>query len=405
MSMAHGFLERPEDPGADDPRNFSIVLGGPLYQLLRKAHLAGDALELARRRMLLFALFAWLPLLVLALAGGQAFGGVAVPFILDAQAHTRFLLAVPLLVVAELLVHQRLRPVAQEFLARGLVPEGQLERFRECVHSAFRLRNSIPAELAMIAFIYGVGVPFVWRHFASLDVATWYASRGPEGPSLTLAGYWYAWVSVPLFQFLLLRWYFRIAIWIRFLWQVSRIPLNLSAMHADKAAGLGFLNGTVFAFVPLLMAHGAMLAGVVANRIFHAGGALADSKVEIVVVVALLLAIVLAPLTVFAPQVAAVKRRSNREYGRLSQRYVADFEAKWIPAGAPAKASPLGEADIQSLADLSNAMETVRSTRTVAITREAVVKLAAATLLPVAPLILTVIPAEELFNRLLKMLV
>ncbi len=411
--MSHAGTPTPHwfEPGADtgvaaDPANFSIVLGGPLYQLLRRAHVAGDALELARRRIVAISLFAWLPLLALATAAGDALGGAAaIPFLMDVEVHVRFLVAVPLLVAAELLVHLRLRPIAQEFLVRGLVPDASLERFRECVRSAFRLRNSVAAEIAMIALIYGFGIPFVWQRYAALSVATWYSVPTVEGQELTAAGLWYVYVSVPLFQFLLLRWYFRLVIWMRFLWQVSRIRLNLSAMHGDLTAGLGFLSGTVFAFVPLLMAHGALLSGNIANRIFYMGGKLADSHTEIGIVVAYLLALVFVPLTVFAPQISEAKRRASRIYGRLSQRYVSDFEAKWVPGGTVAPESPLGEGDIQSLADMGNSLATVRATRAVPITRDAVLRLAAAALVPVAPLLLTVIPAEELLRRLLKMVI
>ena len=33
----------------EDPYDFSVVLGGPLYQLIRRAHLAEGALDLLRR--------------------------------------------------------------------------------------------------------------------------------------------------------------------------------------------------------------------------------------------------------------------------------------------------------------------------------------------------------------------
>jgi hypothetical protein len=88
------------------PEDFSLVLGGPLFQLLRRSHLSGNALELVRRRLLIIPLLAWLPLLALSVLEGQALGGtVAVPFLLDVEAHARFLVALPLLLVAELVVH------------------------------------------------------------------------------------------------------------------------------------------------------------------------------------------------------------------------------------------------------------------------------------------------------------
>jgi len=190
----------------------------------------------------------------------------------------------------------------------------------------------------------------------------------------------------------------------RFLWQVSRISLNLSPMHADRMGGLGFLSSTFFAFIPLAMAHGALLAGTIANRVFYAGSTLMDARFEIAIVVALILMLVFAPLTVFLPQLMAAKQQAARIYGRLAQRYVRDFETAWLPAGLPASESPLGTGDIQSLADLANSFETMRATRSVPITREAVVMVAGATLLPVAPLLLTVVPAEEIAKQLLKLL-
>jgi len=405
MDLQRVLHARPGAIDSDNPRDFSIVLGGPLFQLLRRAHMAGDALELVRRRMLALALLAWLPLLALSVASGTAFGGIAVPFLMDVQVHVRFLVAIPLLVGAELLVHMRIRPVAQEFLARGLIPAASMQRFRDCMRSAFHWRNSMGAELAIVALVYGVGVPFVFRHYAQLDVpATWYAVRTAEGVSLTPAGFWYAWLSVPLFQFLLLRWYYRILVWMRFLWQVSRIKLDISAMHPDRSAGLGFLAGTVYAFVPLLMAHGAVLSGALANRIFYNGATLVDARFEIAGYVLYLLILVVAPLLVFSPQVNAAKRKANREYGRLAQRYVREFEERWIAGATPAADSPLGSGDIQSLADMANSLATVRETNSIPVTRGALVKLALAVLLPIAPLLLTVIPAEELAKQLLKLL-
>ncbi|MGA7215501.1 MAG: hypothetical protein WBX20_14965 [Terrimicrobiaceae bacterium] len=90
--------------------DFSLIVGGPLFQLMRRAHLSGDALELVARRMIVLSLFAWLPLLALSVAEGLAWGNrVKVPFLLDVDVHARFLLALPLFIVAELVVHQRMR--------------------------------------------------------------------------------------------------------------------------------------------------------------------------------------------------------------------------------------------------------------------------------------------------------
>jgi hypothetical protein len=388
-----------------DPQDFSLVLGGPLFQLMRRAHLSDDALMLVRKRILVLSLLAWLPLLVLSALEGQVLGGrAAVPFLLDLDVHVRFLVALPLLIVAELVVHHRMRFVVKQFLERHLIPESAMARFDAVIASAFRLRNSVLAEVLLIVFVYGVGVLIIWRQYMALAAATWYATPAAGGSTLSLAGVWYGYVSVPLFQFLLLRWYFRLAIWARFLWQVSRIELRLVPTHPDRVGGLGFLSNTVYAFTPLAVAHGALLAGMFANRIFYLGATLPAFKVEIAVLLLFLLCVVLGPLLVFAPQLAQAKRAGNREYGTLAQRYVREFDTKWIRGGAPAEEPLVGSGDIQSLADLGNSFEVVRSMRLAPVTKEAILQLAAATLAPVVPLALTMMSLEELLKKLLGIL-
>ena len=57
-----------------EPADFSLVLGGPLYQLWSKAHLGGDAVKVVMRRILVAMALAWLPLLGLSLVSGTAWG-------------------------------------------------------------------------------------------------------------------------------------------------------------------------------------------------------------------------------------------------------------------------------------------------------------------------------------------
>ncbi|ACC70274.1 hypothetical protein PPMP20_31920 [Paraburkholderia phymatum] len=393
-------------PSADDilrdTQNFSLVLGGPLFQLLRRTHMADDALELVRQRVLVITLVAWLPLLVLAALDGHLLDhSVAVPFLLDLEVHIRFLVAVPVLIIAELIVHRRLRPIARAFVDRKIIPDVSVMRFDEAIRSAFRLRNSVAGELLLIALVYGVGVLVVWRQYTALQAtSTWYATPGAGGLTLSLAGFWYGYVSVPIFQFLLIRWYFRLFIWMRFLWQVSRIELSLVPTHPDRVGGLGFLANTVYAFMALLVAHGAMLAAQFANRIFFAGAALTEFKVETGAMVVFLLCLVFGPLLVFAPQLAQAKRRGLSEYGALAQRYVREFDDKWLRGGASTGEALVGSGDIQSLADLANSFDVVRNMRIVPITRDAIVRLAAAVLVPILPLALTMMSAEELLKKL-----
>src|SRR5215469_5202643 len=106
MEAAQPDLKTLSEVHEQEPEDFSLVLGGPLFQLLRKAHLEGDALELVDRRILASVVISWVPLLVLS----NAAGGGHLSFFRDIEVHVRFLVALPILIAAELLVHLRIRP-------------------------------------------------------------------------------------------------------------------------------------------------------------------------------------------------------------------------------------------------------------------------------------------------------
>jgi hypothetical protein len=379
---------------AAEPYDFSLVLGGPLYQLFRRARLSDDTLELLRRRILVIALIAWLPLLVLSALEGNAWGGgVVMPFLYDADAHVRFLIALPLLVLAELVVHQRMRPIVRQFAERGLIGDAVREKVEAALASAQRLRNSVIAEIAMIAIVYGVGVLVIWRTYFTVPVPSWYGvfTDGSFQPSL--AGWWFGLISLPLWQFILLRWYFRLFVWARFLWHLSRIELKLVPTHPDRCGGLGFLSEVCTAFAPFLLAQGAALAGTIANQIFFSAATLPEFKVEIIALVAVMQFAVFGPLLVFLPVLARAKRIGLREYGALAQRTVREFDDKWLRGKAP-------EGDV--VAGFGGSYDIVKAMRIVPFTRQAIFQLAVLTLLPLLPLTLTMISFEQLLGRILK---
>jgi hypothetical protein len=382
--------------------DFSLVLGGPLYQLFRRARVSGNALELLHRRILAFWVITWLPLLCLSALGGHALGdAIRIPFLRDLESQVRFLVAIPILIAAELIIHLRIRPVVSRFVERRIVIPEDLPKFHAAIDSATRLRNSVPLEVGLLIFVWTVG-HLIWRSQIAPGTASWYAI--PEGAHwrLTAAGYWYAFVSIPIFQFLLLRWYLRLLIWFRFLWQVSRLNLRLTSTHPDRAGGLAFLGKSSYAFGPFLFAQGASLAGLIASRVLYQNESLLAFKMEAAGLVGFFVLFILGPLVMFTPHLSRAKRRGLGEYGLLASRYVQGFEEKWVQGEAAGGDELLGSGDIQSLADLGNSYSAVREMRVVPFGLEDITRLAAATAAPLLPLGLTIFSLEELIVRLVK---
>jgi hypothetical protein len=233
-------------------------------------------------------------------------------------------------------------------------------------------------------------------------LTSWYGA--PAGGRLqpSLAGWYLGFVSLPIFQFLLVRWYFRVFVWARCLWMVSRIKLNLIARPPDRCGGLSFLARVPQAFAPVLLAHGALLAGVMANRIFYKGATLPDFQLDMATLFIVMMLPVLGPLLVFTPQLLAVKQAGLLRYGALGQRYVRDFEGKWIKGSAPPDEPLVGTADIQSLADLANSFEVVSRMRLVPFNLQTILQLGVITLAPLLPLTLTTFSLRQVLALALK---
>lgn len=380
------------------------MTGGALYQMWRRAHLCDDELHHVRRRIVFLMLVMWLPLLLLSVAEGHAWSGVALPFVYDIDTHIRMLIAAPLLIWAEVRVYHDLPRLVRRFVLDGVITDAVRPQYEAAIASAMRLRNSVTAEIALIVFVYCVGVPFVWRDQIALEVNSWYATAADGRLNPWLAGWWAALVAVPLFQFLCVRWYWRLAIWARFLWQVSRMDLKLEPAHPDGVGGLHFLALVDRIFRPLLLAFGTVLAGLMANRIFYASGRLLDFRVEVAGTVVLLVFAILGPLLAFHPVLRVTRRDGMDEYGKLGQRYSSEFDRKWIRGNNPDGEPLLGHADIQSLADLRNAYLVIQGIPSVPFGMRNVIALVLTTLLPISPLLLTTFSLEQLLDRLLNVL-
>lgn len=386
-------LERP---------GFSLMVGGPLYQILVRSRLLQPPLGLLERRVLALTAIAWLPLLLLAAIDGRLLAGQGyVPFLQDIEGHVRLLVVLPLLLAAELPVHERLRSTIRQFVERNLVPAQERPKFEAAVAAAMQLRNSVALEAVLLILAITAG-HWLWRSQIAFEGTSWYAVSTGTGLELTLPGYWYAFVAIPLFQFVGFRWYMRLVIWAWLLLRISRLQLNLIPTHADRAAGLGFVGNSSYAFSMLLLAHGALLSGWIADRVLLGGRNALDFQVEAFVLICCVVAMIIAPLCVFAIPLAAAKRRGRGEYGRLVSRYTQAFDQKWIHGRRPQDEPLLGSGDMQSLADLSTCYEIVQETRLVPFGLKLVTQLGLITAIPLLPLAFTILPFRSMIMQAIK---
>jgi hypothetical protein len=290
-----------------------VTRGGPFYRIVTRIFRDAPERERVEHRAIVATAIAWLPLLVLCIAQGLAFGHtVRIPFLRDFAANVRFLVALPIFILAEYKIDRRWHKLVLEFLRSGLVHENQVQIFDSVLEKILRLRDRFTPELILVVLAY---LPSFLLHQSELLLggSNWHFLNGTA--TLSLAGWWFKIISMPLYRFIMLRWVWRLILWTPFLWRVSRINLHLVPTHTDRAAGLGFLSEGQIAFSPIVFAASTVIAGQVGNAIAYESETLMSLKFIMIGFGVLAVTILLLPLLVVTPTLIKVKRQAILEYG------------------------------------------------------------------------------------------
>jgi hypothetical protein len=368
---------------------FSLVDGGPLYALFRRLGWTrpDGRLDYVRASLMLVA-FAWGPLLLGALyAHFRTDQSVAV----DWGIHTRLLVAIPLLLRADVSLHARTRAVVARF-ASDRWAAAQTDRFERIVASTIGWRDAVKPEVALLVVAVVASQLVTW-HVGGLGVR-----RVTMDRNLVVARGWYAFVGLPMFQFLVYRALWRWAIWTRMLWKLSRLRLEPVATHPDLAGGLGFLSWPSLGFGYVVAALSATQAGVWADQVLHSGVKIMDLKGYALVFVIAALIVALGPLLLVAGHLWRCRYQGLFDYGTLAVDYTRLFQERWIAERQ--RGDLLGSADIQSLADLANSYNVVDKMRFWPFGLRTVIAIALAALLPMVPLTLLEASLPELLFKL-----
>jgi hypothetical protein len=371
------------------PSEFSLVDGGPFYALLRRLGWTrpDGRLDSVRASLMLVA-FTWGPLVVASLS---TYVRTDQSFAVDWGIHARLLIAIPLLLRADVSLHARTRSVVAKLAAERWAAE-QTERLDGIVASTLRWRDAVYPEVALLVVAMVVSQLVAW-HVGGLG-----ARRVTMDRHLVVARGWYALVGLPMFQFLVYRSLWRWAIWTRMLWKLSRLRLTPVATHPDLAGGLEFLSWPSIGFGYVVAALSAAQAGVWADQVLNAGVKVMDLKGYALVFVIAGLVVALGPLLLVAGHLWRCRYQGLYDYSTLAADYTRLFQERWIAQRQ--QDDLLGSADIQSLADLANSYNVVVKMRFWPFGLRTVITIALAALLPMVPLTLLEASLPELLFKL-----
>jgi len=384
------------DAGTAEPTaRFSLVAGGPFSALLSRLGLLGEDQLPTWHAALALALFAWLPPALLAIAqslldtGYNGWG-----YFTDQTVYARYLVAVWTMIATERYADGRLTRLAQHFRESGLLAEDDRPAFNAALTAADRRSSSAMAELLLLVVAL-VSSGLTMTYAVDVVKSGWEGRLVAGADVLSWAGETARFVSGPLFLFLVFRWLWRFAVWTRLLYRISRLPLQLTPLHPDRAAGLGFLaiypgifNGFVFALSCVIAS--SIIADLAvtphsANTVWLALG----------IWLAICLLLVIGPLLVFAWPLYEVRERALLEYGRLATQHHLAFHRKWV-GGVKDGGELMGSPDPSSASDINAAVGSVLDIRFLPVDALAVFQVVIAAGVPLLAVVATQIPVADI---------
>lgn len=366
-------LARPAVP----MERFSLVAGGPFNRLLSKLGLT-DADQLPSRvSIVALVLLAWLPPALLAAAQSLLDGHYSGwAYFSDWTVHTRFLIAIGVMLATERYADHRLCALVHHFRGAQIFRNEGLASFQNAVEIADRRSSSAWAEAIILA------MAVIWSYFSvplvvELGGTSWAGALHADRAVLSWAGEATRFLSNPLFLFLVLRWLWWFMVWTLLLYRIARLPLQLAPLHSDRAGGLGFLTVYPGIYSGLAFALSCVIASAMLKElaIEHPGTEMVWTAIG--VWLAFNLALFIGPLLVFAYPLYARREQALIEYGRLANQHHVAFHQKWIVEMRHGE-NVVGASDLSTMTGINACVEAVKAMRFIPVDRVALLQLLAA---------------------------
>jgi len=361
-----------------------------------------DALRVGRRALLV-GIVAWVPLVLLSAVEGLALRpDPRESMLLDIAAHARYLIGLPLLVIAEAVCLPGIASIARHFADMGLIPPANRNRYEYLVDSTRRVLASPVTDLTILLLAYALTLGLGPSLYPT-GVSTWVAPLSEGGRQLSLAGWWRALVSQPLYLMLILGWLWRVALWARFLRGVARLDLQLIPAHPDLAGGLGFAGTSIRSFLLLALAFSVPIAGTVAQGIVFGGRTLKDFTYVIAGIVIVEMLLFIGPLFLLGPALLRARTRGIFQYGALAEAVGQQFESRWLSSPSAVSSEALAAPDFSATTDLYSITANAHGMGLVPLRIAQIVPLVVAVLLPFVPVVLVALPINEILSYAAKL--
>ena len=389
----------PPEVDPADAAAVSLVRGDAAWRLQRAIGvIPAEGLGIGRRAILL-AILTWVPIAVWAVVNHRIIGQETPEPLLSHYGITvRCLVAIPLMVIAEGLVHTIMPRIIPYFLSSGVVPASEAGRFQEILAGVARLRDKT---LPWI-FILGVAIalPAATGALEGTHELDW--ARGSDA-TIEFGGKWFLYFVRPVFLAMLLGWIWRLILFAVLLRRIARLQFSLVPSHPDGNGGLGFLDGLPIMFAPIVLAISAIVASFWAHQITHHGAKLLELRVPMIAFLVIIVVLFLAPFFFLMGPLMKAKRIAVLQYGALSGQHGRMLRERWIEGqNVPDAAGLLGAPEMGPVADHISMFQMVEKMRALPIGKRAVVSVLVPAAIPLLVVVSLQVPIKEILLGLLK---
>jgi hypothetical protein len=396
MSTFNSGTVQEDAPKAAPPADVSLIRGGPFYRVQHATRLLPSDRWNLGRRITLAVCVGWVPLVLMT----ALFHAVVLRSLLsDYRVTARMLIAVPVLLIGQVMMDSRFRTIVQHLREAGLLDARSRAQMDAIIENLKRWRDSIWPELVIVVLVYASTAALYSVHMH--ENRPW--ALTPDGTGHLLpAGWYYAFVSQLVYQFLIGLSLWKWLLWCYFLFRLSRLSLLLVPTHPDKHAGIGFLGLSPMAIAPVTFAAAAAIGANWRYDILTQGAHLADFKLEAIVLLVIVIIVAVGPLAFFVPRLAKVRRQGILQYGTLGQLHSMDFHQKWIVHRAGHEEEFLAAPEVSTMTDYSASYENIEKMQPFPVDKGAFLALAISVALPMLPTVLAEIPLAQVLKGLLE---
>jgi hypothetical protein len=388
----------------EDLKSFRLSTGGLVYKLLNLLHIQQPGRYSFKRRHIALITLCWLPLLLLTAIEGNLFNtSIDSPFIYDLSPYVRYLIVLPLLINADVIIDRLIISVLQSVSTSGILGDDNKDKYNKAVEKLSQRKDSYIADIVILVISYSVVLLFL-NNLEELSAITtftnWIIADGDAGARLTYAGWWYVLVSSPVLQIILYRWLWRFYLWVEFLFRISRIKLKLQPTHPDEAGGLGILKNGESAFIMIALAFGALLSEALAEDIIYTDMTLMQSLTDIITFIITTIILMTLPMFFFTRQLAMSRRWGLVVYGDLGHRLSNAFDNKWGDTSDESNGDELLKtADSSVVCDYADIYKVVEDMRFIPVRLKGYFLQLTVLIIPFIPLILTEYSLTDILKR------